>query len=548
MKIAKWAKKNLFLIIVVFIYSIFSFIHLGDFKAPQSFHIFDEGEELYIALPKEQKVSKVLLYVGPSYGDMSISYTNALASGDTKCKCNSVEKIIGDKSRFGEYIGYTLDGGFKWKEIPINRYTSVIKIRADYNYYKSVWIGEVAVVGLNNDFIEDIKVGLSPEGILEGKNELPELMDERDVVSIKGYDSMNSTYFDEIYFAETAMEYSFGIRGYENVHPPLGKILQSIPISIFKKMTPFTWRCMGAFTGILIVISMYYLALELFHESKEKEKFAKITLLLSAMSTLILTQSRLGTVDSYLCLFIILSFLFMIKFVNNPKKLLWLGLSGLFFGCALSVKWTGAFIGIGLAIIYLSKNRFKNIWKWLGFGALFFVVVPTIIYFGCYLLFPKTTEAHNVGDVISQGQNLYSYHSTENRPHPAQSMWYTWPISLVPFHYYYDGDGTGITLVGNYATNYISIVALLITLYFMIRKKDKISLYIIVAFLSMFLPFALISRPMFLYHYIPASCFAIVAITNMIRLLAPKSKVIPAIVIGAAAVSFIILFRTATGL
>ena len=544
-KIFQWAKKNLFLIIVVLFYTFLEFFHLGNFSAPQTFHTFSGDDELYIVLPEEQKVSKVLFYVGPSYGDTMISYTHSFASGNNKCGCNNIEDVINNEKKYADYSSYTLDGGFKWKELSIDRYTSIIKIKADQNSYKDLWIGEIGVLNVNGDFINDIKVGLSSYSIINNINDVPEIIDEQDVVP-KTYDMMNSSYFDEIYFAETAYEYAYGITGYENVHPPLGKIIQSIPIAVTGKMTPFTWRCMGALAGVFIIIVIYYLALEIFHDSRDKEKYAKFTLVLSALSTLLLTQTRLGTIDSYLCLFTILSYLFMLKFIHGTS-LRWLALSGLFFGCAFTVKWSGAFIGIGLAVLYLSKNRFKNIKKWIGFGALFFVAIPIIIYFSCYLLFPKTTQAENVRDVVNQGAFLYSYHSTEYRPHPAQSKWYTWPISLVPFYYARSVDDTRIVLTGNYVICYVSVIALFVTTYFAFRKRDKASLYIIVGFLSLWLPYAFISRPMFLYHYLPASCLSVVAISNMVRLLLPKSKTAPFIIAGAAFVVFLILFPTTMG-
>lgn len=546
-KFFKWAKKNLFLIVVVFLYTFLEFFHLGNFSAPQTFHVFNYDEELYIVLPNEQKVSKVLLYVGPSYGDTNISFTHSYGNGDNKCGvCNSIENIINDDKKYADYSSYTLDGGFKWKELTINKYTSIIKIKSEKDSYKNLWIGEIGVLDLSGNFIEGIKVGLSPNSILNNINDAPEIVDEQNVVP-KVYDMMNSSYFDEIYFAETAYEYANGIVGYETVHPPLGKIIQSIPIAITGKMTPFTWRCMGALTGVFIIIAIYYLALEFFHDARDKEKYAKFTLVLAALSTLILTQTRLGTIDSYLCFFTILSYLFMLRFIHSPS-IRWLALSGLFFGCAFSVKWTGAFIGIGLAILYLCKNRFSNIKKWLGYGSLFFVAIPIIIYFGCYLLFPKTTQAENVRDVVDQGVHLYSYHSTEYRPHPAQSKWYTWPISLVTFYYAHGMYDSRIVLTGNYVICYVSVIALLVTLFFALRKRDKTSLYIIVGYLSLWLPYAFISRPMFLYHYLPASCLSIVAISNMIRLLFPKSKTAPFFIAGAAFVVLLILFPTTMGL
>jgi predicted membrane-bound dolichyl-phosphate-mannose-protein mannosyltransferase len=516
-KILKWAKENLILIIVVFLYSLLAFFHLGDFEAPQTFHAMNFSETFYIKLPEETKVSSMMIYNGISYGDVSMNISYMKPSDGCK---SCIEHLMLSDENFSDPRQIKLEGSFKWIKINVENITSVVRINTDLSA-QELSLGEIAFFDSKNNLIENIKIGDS-EWDLNNENRYPELTDEQSIVP-KDPSLMNSSIFDEVYFAETAYEYAHGIRGYETVHPPLGKIIQAIPIFITGKMVPFTWRFMGTLTGIFIVIAMYYLAREIFYDDKNKKEYANITVVLAAVSSLAFVQTRLGTVDSYLCFFTILSFLFMIRFTRT-KTFAPLLLSGLFFGCAFATKWSGAFIGIALAIIYLSKNRFKNIPKWLGLGTLCFVIVPAIIYFGVYLLFPNTTEAYDIADVVNQGRDLYTYHSNEDTPHPYQSAWYTWPISLRPFLYAYDSDGSTITLTGNYVICYISIIALLVSLYYAIRKRDKESIYITLAYCSLFLPYAFISRPMFLYHYLPASCIAILSITNLLELFRQKRK------------------------
>jgi dolichyl-phosphate-mannose--protein O-mannosyl transferase len=156
-----------------------------------------------------------------------------------------------------------------------------------------------------------------------------------------------------------------------------------------------------------------------------------------------------------------------------------------------------------------------------------FIVVPAIIYFSSYLLFPKTTNAHTISDVINQGARLYGYHSTETTPHPYASKWYTWPLGLTPIFYDYNGENDIIYLFPNYVLAYVSVIALVLTAYVGFKKKDRYSTYILLAWLSLFLPYAFISRPMFLYHYLPASIFALLAIVNMFYHFPKARKIIP---------------------
>jgi len=157
---------------------------------------------------------------------------------------------------------------------------------------------------------------------------------------------MNSSYFDEIYFARTAYEYVNGIETYEWTHPPLGKLIQAIPIYITKNMTPFNYRLMGNISGIIMIIVMYSFGKLLF----KKRKYACLSSLLMCFDTFHFVETRIGTVDSHLILFILLATYFMFKFTkySNTKDLFF---SGLFFSFSISTKWTGFYGGIAFTIL-----------------------------------------------------------------------------------------------------------------------------------------------------------------------------------------------------
>ena len=70
------------------------------------------------------------------------------------------------------------------------------------------------------------------------------LFDEQQLIP-QNPSQLNSTYFDEIYHARTAWEHKNGMSPYEVTHPPLGKIIIMLGISLFG-MTPFGWRVAGA--------------------------------------------------------------------------------------------------------------------------------------------------------------------------------------------------------------------------------------------------------------------------------------------------------------
>ena len=538
-----WVKERIFLIVIVLLYSILAFINLGDSEAPQTFQTFDPGEKILITLPKPEKVSNVMLYTGTTKNDFE-SYYRLLRKKE--CNCEESSEVDLNSIRYEDFEKeheLKINGPFQWVKWNINQEISMILFTP--NRGREIAFGEIGVMNENGERIDGVKTYKILAGGIGLPEEIPVLTDEPQLVQ-KEVTAMNSMIFDELYFGQTAYQYANGLEGYEDVHPPLGKILQSIPISLTGKMTPLTWRFMGTVAGILIIIAVYYLALELF----EKKYYANIAIILISLSSLHFIQTRVGTVDSHLCLFTILSYLFMFRFINKPKnKTLNFALSGFFFGCAVSVKWSGMFGGIGLAILFFSNlKKLGKIWPWILKGILFFVLIPLAIYATSYLAFPKTTKAESLQDIYDQGVHLFQYHSTENTPHESASPWYTWPISLVGFPFYASEDGTkSIGLFGNYVLCFISVVTLAVTLFCAIQGRDKASIWILIAYLSMLLPYAFISRPMFLYHYLSASIFAILSVPNMIRKF-PESKFLVRLIIISTLVSFIALYPRMTGI
>ena len=240
----------------------------------------------------------------------------------------------------------------------------------------------------------------------------------------------------------------------------------------------------------------------------------------------------MGTVDSHLILFITLASYFMAKYTKNNKTSNLL-LSGLFFGLSVSVKWTGLYGGLALAIIFfthLFKNKQFNI-KNLLKGTLFFVIIPVFIYSSLYLVFPNNKLNHttNLSSIIDQQKDMYNYHSKLNATHTFSSKWYTWPISYKPVWYHQEilDNNTKETIsgIGNIVIWYMGIIGFIYSLTGLIRKKGKESFVIVISILSLWLPYAFIGRVMFLYHYFPVLPFMMFGIVNLFKGIEEKYKI-----------------------
>lgn len=497
-KIDKW--DILLLLIIVLGYGIFSFINLGTTQSPQTFYTFDQNQnEIVIELSKQPSYVTTLRYfVGEIPGKYKI-YTS-MDNQEYQLLTTEEEKYV-----------------FSWNDISILENTRYIKIEG---LDEKSQIGEIQLYQNEHKLASHVM-----------EQHMNVVMDEKDTVP-KEISYMNSTYFDEIYFARTAYEYANHLSAYEWVHPPLGKLIQAIPIYFFG-MSPFTYRMMGNISGILLIVVMYCFAKNIFH----CRKYALLAACLMMFDNFHFAQSRMGTIDTHLVLFILLSYWMMYRYIqlkeDQPwkKKMVPLGLCGLFISCAIATKWTGLFAGLGLAILfflhfyqtYLKKGKkwTKEATKTILFCICVFVALPITIYISCYLLFPNVSiyQVDSIQSLIDVTGYMFSYHNDLTDTHPFSSMWYTWPVMLKPVWYYFMEVGNQVQTISGIGNPIVWWTGVIAFFYYLIprkRKKTKEMTFCIIAISCMFFSYLPITRAMFLYHYFPVLPFVMLLVIWLI--------------------------------
>lgn len=504
--------------VLVLIYSVIAFTNLGSTKNPQTFYKFSSLEdEVILEIEEGQKsISKIRMFAGAETGSIDNGTYDIYVSVDN------------ESYEFVTTVTETM--AFSWDDYEINRDFKYIKLVAR-NYGTD--LGEIQLY--DNYGTKVVAKAYSDNA----KN----LVDEKEVVPAT-ISYMNSAYFDEVYFARSAYEYIHGINAMEWVHPPLGKLIQAIPVAIFG-MAPFWYRLMGTIAGILMIPVMYALGKTIFKD----RKFGFLAALLMMFDNFHFAQSRMGTVDTFLVLFMMLSALFMYKYIllkkddAMKKKLIYLGLSGLFVGCAIATKWTGLYVGLALAITFFTDLFFKygykakntkkeknDLLKIIGFCVIVFVIVPLAIYFFSYILFPNVYpgEVNSVSKVVDQMKNMYEYHSTLQEGHDFSSSWYTWPIMQRPVWYYSGALGSTmrgtIVGIGNPAIWWFGIIASIFALVMALIKRNKEHGFIVLFILCTWLPYLFIGRAMFLYHFFPTLPFLMLAVVAFIKFISEKLK------------------------
>ena len=432
---------------------------------------------------------------------------------------------------------------------------------ANEKYYSTVATQKMVLLEVG--FIAEDGKTILPVASVTGsaeKADYARLIDEQDAVAL--YPSYyNGMYFDEIYHARTAYEL---LHGYSSAHilewshPHLGKLLIAIGIHLFG-MTPFGWRFSGTLIGILMLPVFYLLVKQL----SGKRTSALFSMLLMAFDSMHFTQTRIATVDSYAVFFILLMYLFMIRYFQMDlfktrlwKQLLTLGLSGLCMGLACASKWTGIYASVGLALLFFIKTGMTirdyfiqkrslqpnmsvlhayppRLLATIDFCILAFVAVPVAIYYYSYYWHFAADGGLSFERVWQLQEQMFSYHSNVVDTHYFKSPWYEWPLIIWPMWYFssdtaYTGRGvvSSISLMGNPAVWWPGILAMTACagIWLMQKKKDKRLPVLLIAFASQYLPWVLVPRSTYIYHYFASVPFIIAAIALATEYLGEKYR------------------------
>lgn len=351
----------------------------------------------------------------------------------------------------------------------------------------------------------------------------------------------NSFYFDEIYHARTGYELLHGMPVYETTHPPLGKDLIALGIALFG-MTGFGWRFSGTLFGVLLVPVLYLLVRRL----TRKPWLAGFAAALLALDFMRFVQSRIATIDTYAAFFILLGAYCMLWYAQSvltrgvANSILPMALGGVAFGLGCAAKWTGLYAGVGLAVLYfgvLAKRHTqlcgahsplekaagrrlfqKELVLALAGGVLFFVVAPLGIYLASYLPYWLRDSGFGLQEWWSCQLYMFRYHSGLEAAHPFSSPWYTWLFDLRPV-WYYMGGGLPAGQYASIAGFFSPVLAwggAAAMLWLLGRalggRGTPAGSFVAVCYLSSLLPWVLVTRCTFLYHYFPCAPFLAAAL------------------------------------
>ena len=494
------------------VYAVVGFWSLGSHQMPLTAWEPQVGESAVFSITEEGGVLRYL----PGL-TVPVKGQSAHVGADIAVE-TSVDAVTWESA--GSFEG---DSVFAWQEFALPQGTRYFRLTASSG---TPVLNEIAVTAADGQSLLAIT-------LLEGNAQA--LLDEQEEVPL--YPSWyDSTYFDEIYHARTAYEHILGAEPYENTHPTFGKLLMSLGILLFG-MNPFGWRFMGALLGVLMLPVLYHLIKRLFGKSW----LAFAGTFLFAFDFMHFTQTRIATIDTYAVFFLLLMYDAMLCFCQldlrqTPMKklLLPLALCGVFTGLGIASKWTAAYAALGLAVLFFWRlyrayrtcpaeekpalnRRTGQLILWC---CLFFLLIPFGIYYAAFLpvlLLP----GHDAGFSGFWGYqtHMFNYHAGLQAEHSFSSSWWEWPTMERPvwYHITYDymgipGQVCTISGFGNPVLWWGSIPALFYAAWRAAMKKSRKAGFVMVGFLAAYLPWVLVPRLTFLYHYFTALPFALLAL------------------------------------
>ena len=489
------------------IYTVFTLLNLGTLSFPTSVWTAQSGAAVRIDLGAEYDVAEI-------WTNGNIAEGSAVFTGDEGSTAEYTQKYA------------TM---FTWRTQTTAMHTRHITLQCT-----------AGKVSLNEIAFFDAAGNRLPAVIAAGTTEGAALLDEPDTVPDEP-SYLNGMYFDEIYHVRTAIEHQKDIWPYEVSHPPLGKLIIGIGISLFG-VTPFGWRFMGTLFGVLMLPVMYVFLKKLFGG----KVVPVLGTIIFAADFMHYVQTRIATIDTYAVFFILLMYLFMYLWCEDGKKR-YLALSGLFFGIGAASKWTCIYAGAGLAVIWAlhwivrayhrkdderGGDLFGKFLRNCGFCVVFFVLVPAAIYYVSYYHYGAAKGLTGIGafftkeyaQIVLDNQSfMFTYHSGVTASHPYSSRWYQWVLDIRPILYYldYGTDGTRQSFGAfvNPILCWAGLIALFVLGYEAAAKRDRRAAFILIGYLAQLLPWVFITRITFEYHYFACTVFLVLALGYVIALM-----------------------------
>jgi dolichyl-phosphate-mannose--protein O-mannosyl transferase len=331
--------------------------------------------------------------------------------------------------------------------------------------------------------------------------------------------------FDEVYHAYTAGQYVAGNAdayvwntkapqervAYMWNHPPAGLLGIASGILIWGDNS-LGWRFASMLFGAAGIVLTYLLALRLAGE-RGPALLAAGLLLVDGMY---FEQSRVAMLDVFGVVFALAALLSLHDYLERPAgTAAWpIARTGLLLGLALATKWNAAYLSLACGLVVLAREARLGRRGNLASIPLGLALVPLAVYVAVYV--PFFASGHGIAEWIELQKQIYYYHTRLEATHPWSSSFWQWPLAVKPVWYWVshldDGRAANIYAAGNPVLYWGFLPAVLVLAVRWWRSKPAALAVVLIGFFGQWLPWALVPRIAFAYHFLPAVPFGAIAL------------------------------------
>jgi dolichyl-phosphate-mannose--protein O-mannosyl transferase len=348
--------------------------------------------------------------------------------------------------------------------------------------------------------------------------------------------------FDEYHFGKFVNAYCCSHETIFDIHPPHSKLVMAWIVKLwgydggvgFKTIGEslagapiFAFRLWPALVGSLLPL----VAFKLLRHWRVPLAWAFTGGFALALENGILIQTRIMALDGQLLLGSLLSVLMCEKMLaarKSSSKIIYGLLVGLSLALTVSAKFTGLAV-IAILGFQLAQNFMHSGMKWSWTRTSSATVLASLVGFlglylaGWWLHFLWLTKpgpgsafysvtGNFLNDVFALHKIMLKANNGITTEHPWTSIWWEWPIMQKPIYYWVD-QGASIYFVGNPGVWWGCHLVCLALVGF--RRTMQTNL-LALGWIASFVPYAFVSRGLFLYHYLPPLMWVILLATVLL--------------------------------
>ena len=325
---------------------------------------------------------------------------------------------------------------------------------------------------------------------------------------------------------------------YQWDHPPFGRNMIAVGILLFGNNS-FGWRISNVVFGAMGIVIAYYLGMRL----SGRRIVGLLTAGFLLFDGLYFAYSRAGLIDLYVAVLMVGALLAFLTYLSAPPdRIRWpLFVTGVLLGLGIATKWNAGYAALLIGLVTVgrlghllwlrhrgatSQEVRNGIREHLICIPFMLGAVPASMYVLTYA--PFFLEGYSLAQFVDLQKTAFRIQTTLTYDNAQSSQWWQWPLALRPvwFGNRSLGDGRIATTYanGNPLLYWAFLPAMAWVCFHWWRTRRTALIVLAIGFFGQWLPWILVEKNAYVYHFLPAVPFGCVAVATAIVHLCQRNK------------------------